>query len=153
MLEQDLEHKDYPVISGMMNVEKDDFNFLNLCEKLPIKNRKMRKYVWIRRADVNWKDLIFQVAFSGFPLMAIRRDVVEKVPFDADRVFEGKTPDRGASLDLVFCWYCNEKDIPIMVDRRIDLIHLRTKGRLMINKFPTKILFQKSGSEQIEYKL
>ena len=93
------------------------------------------------RREVFVQDNIFQVAFSGFPLMAIRRDIVLKVPFDADKVFEGLPPHRGASLDFVFCWYCMERDIPIHVDKRIDLKHLRTKGGLMLNDKKREIEF------------
>jgi len=116
---EDLEVEDYPVISGIMNVEQTDVTYVNISMTLPIKDRKHRQYKWLTRDDLKNKPDIFKVAFAGFPLMAIRRDVVSKIIFDADRVFEGKAPDRGASLDTVFCWYCKERDIPIVVDQRI----------------------------------
>jgi len=140
-LKRDLVQFDYPVVSGIMNVDLDDKVFVNLSMSLPMKNRKLRQYCWMTRRELFVKDNVFQVAFSGFPLMSIRRDIVEKVPFDADKVFEGKPPTNGASLDFVFCWYCQEKDIPIMVDKRIDLLHLRTKGGLIF----------KAGNPRLEY--
>lgn len=145
-LAKDLEESYYPVLSGLMNVDLDDHVFVNLSMSLPMKNRRLRKYSWLSRDEVFVKDNIFQVAFSGFPLMAICRDVVKLLSFDADKVFEGLPPHRGASLDFVFCWYCQERDIPIMVDKRIDLLHLRTAGGLEVNKQAKKIVFQSPGA-------
>lgn len=149
-LSRDLSRCDYPVLSGLMNVDLDDQVFVNLSMSLPMKDRKLRKYSWMTRDEVFVKEDIFQVAFSGFPLMAIRRDVVEKLSFDADKVFQGLPPHRGASLDFVFCWYCSERNIPIMVDKRIDLLHLRTSGGLEVNKKEKKVeLYVKGEPMQV----
>lgn len=149
LLQKDLERCDYPVLSGLMNVDLDDEVFVNLSMSLPMKNRKLRQYSMMTRDDVFLREDIFQVAFSGFPLMAIRRDVVEKIPFDADKVFEGLPPHRGASLDFVFCWRCQDMNIPVHVDKRIDMLHLRTAGGLDVGKKPKQvILWPKDGKEQ-----
>lgn len=129
-----LEEHDYPVLSGLMNVEQNDVNNVNVSKTIPIKDRKHRQYEWMNRKELEEQPTLFQVEFSGFPLMAIRRDVVSKIMFDADRVFEGKAPHRGASLDTVFCWYCKERDIPIVVDKRIDMKHLRKSGTMRTSK-------------------
>jgi len=153
LLEKDLQKYDYPVLTGLMNVDLDDVEFVNLSMSLPLKKRRLRQYSWMTRREVFVKDEIFQVAFSGFPLMAIRRDIVEKVPFDADRVFEGLPPERGASLDFVYCWYCQEKDIPIMVDKRIDMLHLRTKGGLMLNNKHKQVKYYLKGQPGTEIEI
>lgn len=146
----DLAKHDYKVLSGIMNVDLDDKIRVNLSMSLPMKDRRLREYHWMTRKDLFLKtEDIFQVAFSGFPLMAIRRDVVEKVNFDADKVFEGLPPHRGASLDFVFCWYCQQKDIPILVDKRIDMLHLRTAGGLMVKKKQQQILFYLKGQNPV----
>jgi len=139
-LQKDLEENDYPVLSGIMNVDLDDKVFVNICHTLPTKQRRGRKYNWITRDLLPEWD-IFQAEFSGFPLMAIRRDIVERFEFRGDRVFEGLPPTRGASYDLVFCWDCKENGIPIYVDSRIDMLHLRTKGGCVINKEEQKVVF------------
>ena len=150
LIERDLQRLDPPVLSGMMNVDLDDEVFVNLSMSLPMKDRRLRKYSWLTRDDVFVKEDIFQVAFSGFPLMAIRRDVVNKLSFDADKVFKGLPPHRGASLDFVFCWYCQEGDIPIMVDKRIDMLHLRTAGGLKIDKTKEKLMYYLKGQPGVE---
>lgn len=150
-LQYDLERDDFPVLSGMMNVNLDDKVFVNLTESMPSKKRNARKYVWMTRNDLVVKDDIFPVAFSGFPLMAIRRDVVEQITFDADKVWEGQ-PDKGASLDIVFCWNCMERNILVMVDKTIDMLHLRTAGGLNVGTLPKKLVFWPAGEEPVELK-
>ncbi|UVF62440.1 glycosyltransferase [Nitrososphaeria virus YSH_922147] len=128
---KDLDDDEKPVLSGMMNVDQHEYNLengnLNICQCLALKDRKLRQYDWMKRRDLP-SDNIFQMKFSGFPLMAIRRDVVSLTPFAADGVFKGKDMKFGASLDFVFCWFCHEMGIPIFVDKRIDMQHLRTSG-------------------------
>lgn len=122
---------DYPVLGGMMNVDqheylKEDGN-LNICHELALKDRKLRYYNWIKRKDLP-KQNIFQVAFNGFALLAIRRDIIEEIEFAGDGVFKDKGMKFGASLDFVFCWDMYKREIPIFVDKRIDLQHLRISG-------------------------
>ena len=151
-LQEDIEKFDYSVLSGVMNVEKNnrriDPDALNISMTIAQKDRRFRAYEWIKIHELPDKD-IFQVMFSGFPLMAIRRDIIEITNFDADRVFEGKPSHNGASLDLVFCWHCKEKNIPIMVDKRIMMNHKRKAGEMMINKKDKKLEFWEYGSESV----
>ncbi len=141
---RDIELLDYPVISGVMNVEQDDKFDLNIAWELPLKERRLRQYKWIKRDELPAKNC-FKVAFSGFPLMAIRRDIVSRSSFNADRVFEGKPPDRGASLDLVFCYWCQEHDIPVYVDKRIMMYHKRNGGSMQIGIRAKKCYLWKPG--------
>jgi len=148
ILQDDLEITDYPVLTGMMNVEQNDMINRNISMSLPIKDRKHRHYDWLTINQIESFERFFKVAFSGFPLMAIRRDIVNEIMFDADRVFEGKPPNRGASLDTVFCWYCQERDIPITVDKKIDMKHLRKSGRLRLDKTPRLYFWAENGEEK-----
>jgi len=145
MLQDVLERNDYPVLSGMMNVEQSDTEIVNLTILLPSKDRKIRAYQSLKRSEL--PDDIFRVGFSGFPLMAIRRDIIERYDFPADRIFEGLSPDRGASLDLVFCHWCNDNDIPIRVDKRIDMKHLRRSGRLRLKKADRLYFWPENGEK------
>ena len=141
---EDIEQYDYPVISGMMNVTHGEEEHVNLTWSMPIKQRQHRQYQWIRRDELPNKD-IFEVAFSGFPLMAIKRDIVKDYIFAADKVFAGLPPHRGASLDLVFCWYCQENNIPVMADKRINMEHLPKSGEHRVNKKHPKIEWHHDG--------
>lgn len=130
----DLLEKDYPILCGMMNVDQYEYQLpegnLNISFEIALKEKKLRHYNWIRRFEIPTDD-IFQVKFNGFALMAIKREIIEKYVFACDGVFkpDGKT-ESGASVDLVFCWYCHENNIPIFVDKRIDMKHLRTEGKI-----------------------
>ena len=143
-LQKDLEEFKFPVISGVMNVDQLDWlkpdGDLNICYELALKDRKLRHYSWIKRKDLP-KDDIFLVKFSGFPLMAIRRDIVMMTPFAADGLFKGKEMHFGASLDFVFCWFCHEKGIPIYADKRIDMQHLRLSGRMQLGEKEKRVEF------------
>lgn len=128
-LKEDLNEFKFAVISGMMNVEETDYpnGNLNICSCLALKDKKLRQYDWLDKTRLP-KDNIFQVKFSGFPLMAIRRDIIEMFPFATDIIFKGKGMQFGASLDFVFCWNCHEYGIPVYVDQRIMMHHLRNHG-------------------------
>ncbi len=132
-LQKDLEEHDFPVLSGYMNVEQTDTENMNICNKIGMKLRTLRKYEWIKESDLP-DDEFIQVEFAGFGLTAIRRDIIESYPiFAADKVFHGEPPHRGASLDFVFCWHCKEKEISIMVDTGIKMKHLRKSGTHRVN--------------------
>ena len=136
--------KEYPVLSGMMNVDQQEYNDqwgnINICQVLGLKDRKLRQYDWYKRNTLPLED-IFEVKFAGFGLTAIKREIVELFPFHSDGVFRGTGESFGASLDFVFCWYCHEyewmdkeginhKSIPIFIDQRIDMQHLRISGEI-----------------------
>ena len=134
-LQKDLEEFKFAVISGMMNVDQIEYNTpngnLNVCYTLGLKDKKLRSYDWITR-NILPQDDIFQVKFAGFGLTAIRRDIVEMIPFAGDGVFKGLNMHFGASLDFVFCWMCHEQGVPIYVDKMIDMQHLRTSGKFNV---------------------
>lgn len=147
-LQEDLENHDFPVVSGYMNVDQTDIENMNICWKIGMKDRKLRKYEWIKYSDIP-DDQFIGVEFAGFGLTAIRRDIIENYPvFAADRVFEGKPPDRGASLDFVFCWYCKENAIPVMVDTEIKMKHLRASGTMRVGKKHPKVEYIKFGNTE-----
>ena len=150
-LQKDLEEHDYPVLCGMMNVNQDEYmkenGNLNISYELGLKDRKLRHYSWIQRKDLPKED-IFQVKFNGFALMAIRRDMVEKTPFACDGVFRLKGEMSGASVDFVFCWYLHENNIPVFVDKRIDMQHLRAMGRLRHGEITKNLYFLPNNSKE-----
>jgi len=147
-LQRDLEKYDFPVLSGMMNVNQNDRQDVNLASPIFAKERKQRSLIWLQRDSLPKED-IFQVEFSGFPLMAIRRDLVERWTFDADKVLVGQQGWKGASLDLVFCWRCKEAGIPVFVDKRIDMKHLRSEGTMNTHR-QNRLIFWPKGGDRIK---
>jgi hypothetical protein len=109
------------VVSGMCNVDsKHSKSSLNITtpENLPHANPRLRRYEWIttesmeRRTDKE----PFKVGYSGFPLMAIDKDVLAELPF---------RNDGQCCIDVMFCWDCAQRNIPIYVDPKINLLHLK----------------------------
>lgn len=152
-LESDLTSKNYEVLSGMMNVDQPEYmkpeGRLNITYGLALKDKRLRSYEMVCRRDLPNID-IFQVKFAGFGLTAIRRDIVEMTPFAADGIFKGHRMDMGASLDFVFCWFCHENNIPIFVDKRIDMEHLRAEGTMKLGLTKPQILYTKANGETVK---
>lgn len=151
-LKKDLEEKHYDVLSGMMNVDQHEFSQkngnLNICYELALKDKKLRYYSWITRNNLPEKD-IFQVKFAGFGLTAIHRSIIEKYQFAGDAIFKGKGMEFGASLDFVFCWWCHENQVPVFVDKRIDMFHMRLSGMSQVGSRNPRVYFWEQGKEAV----
>jgi hypothetical protein len=106
----------YPVLSGTCNAayntERDKF----VCRKNSANDPPMPKEELDAFAN---KDPVQEMAFEGFACCFIRRDVVEKIDF---RGMFTKT-----AFDLTFAEDCKRQGIPVMVDTRIRILHLRNR--------------------------
>jgi len=135
-LAADLEGKDYPVLTGVMNVYQEDHDLLNITPNgsIPSPIWAKRIYNWINKKEMyrytaNGTNPIIQVGFSGFPVMIIRRDVVERIPFESDAKYNPVPFPLGGSLDVQFCYSCHRMKIPIFCDTRVEMDHLRLSGQ------------------------
>lgn len=145
ILIKDLSEFNYPVLSGVCNVglnpEAVDYLAIITVEHgLPSRHSSDRHFEWAQDKDL---DTITRVAFSGFPLIIIRRDIVEKFDFDSQSKLEGNDPNMTGNLDIVFCWNCQDHKIPIFVDKRAKMLHLRGAMELRLGKtdFPPRVDF------------
>ncbi len=89
--------------------------------------RKTGRFDWIE--DMLWRDRyeqikeemknkpnrIIQVALSNFPFTIARRDVVEKIEFDANLM----------GVDTVFFQECIKHQIPTYADLDVEMLHLK----------------------------
>ena len=150
----DILESDYPVISGMCNVDTKNLkDFVAVSKNLPLTRylENQRHYDWYSRKEI--LDLaakmgpIVQVPFAGTPLMAIRRDIIEKIDFEPDGN-HNENPGNGHSQDLMFCNNCHKNNIPIMVDTRIDMMHLRYGGELMLGKLDPMLIYVCNSSRR-----
>jgi hypothetical protein len=116
-----LNRYDHAVLCGVCNIDKLPVN-LNQLAITPLKHVPnvdvvMRRYVWISTKSKRIrKGEIFQVGYAGFPLFAIRRDIVEMIPFRYDGI---------CCIDVFFCWDCHRAEVPIFVDPKINMLHLK----------------------------
>lgn len=131
---------DFQVVSGACNVDTGDYkDCLNvtLNELINPKSTPEEHYhKWLKRDELERRDSRFdfaKVKYSGFPLMFIRRDVVEQIPF---------RDYKGCCLDATFCADCEMLEIPIYVDLRVIMKHLKIDNVAVDESFGTGIKLQ-----------
>jgi len=139
----DLEAFDYPVLSGICNVDMslNRYKYAICIRNLPNRNwddgshtnkEQLRFYDWATEEDIKEGNII-RVLFSGFPLMFIRRDIVEKIPFETDFEWnKDSDPNCAASIDVTFNTRCYELGIPVMADCDVNMTHLRYGGKIKV---------------------
>jgi hypothetical protein len=122
----DINRFNFACVSGLCNVDSKDpktiYNITEL-ENLPDANPGKRRYIWITEAIIKARHSIepFRVGYAGFPLMAISKHVANKIPF---------RNDGGCCIDVMFCWDCAQNNIPIFVDPKINMLHLKREDGL-----------------------
>ena len=121
---------------------------MNISYKLEEYRGGFAEFDWLIYMELPRKK-IFQVEFSGFPLMAIRRDILEIISFSDEAVFGGQRSENGGSMDLVFCWHCKTNKIPIYVDKRIDMKHLRASGVIKVGMRTPRVVFWEYDKDSI----
>jgi hypothetical protein len=128
LLLQDIEeHPEFPVIAGYSNFDFTH-NWLNITD-LDLRRTYVmfaEQYRFIPPLSVmsGKYPTFMRVFFQGLALAAIRRDVVEKIPFRPyKRVSDRLGYNRGVMFDLAFAIDCANANIPQYVDTRLWLIH------------------------------
>jgi len=173
----DLQEYDYPILSGMCNVDLDTMrDYFSITENLPHPVRPLKKvddperrrwwgwrwYAWfnsemikkeqIRQAAMTgYRHPIFRVMHSGFALQCLRRDVVEKISFVTDAADNAMPQAECSSVDIMFSNSCALANIAIMVDPRIKMLHLRHGGPVEIELGDSEI-WHVIGDEKRIYK-
>ena len=145
-LSQSIQEHDFPVLSGVCNVDIAHPNMLAICKTvLPNIIRKHRKhYDYYNLAKEKQHTGIIRVMFSGMPFLFMRRDIVEQVPLEGDTKYD---PTRQhiepKSFDLAFAYECNQRNIPIFVDLGVKMLHLNGSGEyvLKVNTEVPKVYF------------
>lgn len=161
-LEDDLRENDYPVLTGIMNIALEAINVYNVTSN-PIEPSNPA-FMWYTDKETLGEP-IKQVQFSGFPLMCLRRDIVERFDFEGLHDYLARHGNDNpalvnGSLDTVLCWKFYQEKIPIMADMRIKMLHLKQ----LINKSekpltgtkPPRVLFWPKRQEkpnEIRYSL
>ena len=145
ILKRDIVMSDYPVISGICNVNNGEFDLIAvIIDSIPTLEKSTRSFNFNYYSDLK-KD-ITQVLHSGFPLQIIRRDIIELIDFDSDSKLNGGNPDDIGNLDLIFSHRCMELNIPIYCDRRANMIHLRGNNGIINNNESQRYVKIKRGN-------
>jgi hypothetical protein len=119
ILSEDIRDLMCPVISGYCNMDARRTDLTNICvDKVVDPERTRARHDWLPTdSPLLQGKKPFRVKFSGFPLMMIRNDILNKIPF---RIVRG-----GRFADALFCYDCHLHDIPILVDPRVKMEHLK----------------------------
>jgi hypothetical protein len=88
---------------------------------------------------------IIRTFWQGFPLICIRRDVLEQITFRNDHEFNDLPKEAGCCLDDMFCYDCLQNEIPMFTDLRIRMNHLK------INDNNAKLLFVNNKEPYIQF--
>jgi len=123
---EDIKQNDYQIISGITNIDSKPIHYGKYCvakELPPLDDLTLDSYNWM---DESYRDRwlrmyeepIIQMKHIGFPLVFIRRDVIETLEFRLQ-------PRYTSCMDLQFCIDCDNLGIPIFVDLRVVGHHLK----------------------------
>lgn len=118
----DLQKRDYPVLSGICNLTCEKFNSYNTDIVVDYNHQAGREWLMMNEIpnvehypQTDKHKGIKKVAFAGFPLTFIRRDIVEKIPFNS----------RGLGIDSHFSVDCLREKVDQYVDFDARSIHLK----------------------------
>jgi hypothetical protein len=91
---------------------------------------------------------ILKVKFSGFPLMFIRRDVLDKIKFESD-IEWNPDAEKPEAFDVTFCYRCDQLSIPIYANTSVILHHLREAPATLYPDGPNVFYINKRDPEVI----
>jgi len=157
-----IEEKDYPILSGVCNVDNNDNkDQLNITSNLPHPTRKVpermqvgwRHYAWVPK-NTRFENPIIRPAFAGFACMFLSRDILKKIRFIDDAKYNGTPELITGAIDVMFANTCAILDIPIMVDTRIRMKHLKGMTRFFnITLGDGELRFYHGGTDLYELEL
>jgi len=125
----DINQHHHKIISGVCNADLDKYkNFWNVTRKEPVDN----KYRWVEMGTMQG---IQPVAFAGFPLMAISREVYKQ--------FNWCVNGNNAAMDKRFCHWANNMGYQIMVNPQNEMKHLHQQGDMMVGIKPKKVIYER----------
>ncbi len=137
-LKKSLDVKDRQYIAGVCNVDIDEHkDYLAITHNLPHPTKNLpnqlgwRWYHWYHKDDVE-KGLM-RVWHSGNACAIFRRDLIEQIPFEDDRVFNKAESDKEhGSIDVMFSNALARKQIQQVVDTDCRMLHMRNYGKIDI---------------------
>lgn len=130
----DLQELDYPILAGVCNLDWQHQDLYSPCWKLTMDG-------FFKEEDLQAEPPIKNPEYEGFACTFIRRDVLEKFALDGFN-------HTGVSFDLGLAVECYRRNIPIHVDCRVKMMHLKNRldnGSLencFIGKKPPSTLFE-----------
>ena len=152
------EQHGFPILSGWCNhvdlwaslrVKPLPAEFLEAARDKPFPGLVFEDYGFELNRDVVTGAFgfpYFRTWFTGIPLTLIQKEALRRAPFREWRrrkddfciTPQSKEEGRGVMFDLQWAMDCAEKDIPIIVDVRVFLLHVfKTGGAMQVGKDPS----------------
>lgn len=136
-LKKILDSKDYPILTGVCNVDLDEHkDYLAITRNLPHPAKHLpnqlgwRWYHWFHKSEVSG---VIRVNHSGNACAIIRRDVLNKLKFADDASFNPEEdPNEAGSVDVMWSNSCAIAKIPIVVNTDVRMLHKRHFGKIDI---------------------
>jgi hypothetical protein len=137
-LKKSLDIKDRPYIAGVCNVDLDEHkDYLAITRNLPHPAKNLpsqlgwRWYHWYHKDEVE-KGLM-RVWHSGNACAILRRDIVEQIPFEDDRLFNiSEVIQEHGSIDVMYSNTLAKMEIQQVVDTDCRMLHMRNYGKIDI---------------------
>jgi hypothetical protein len=149
------EEFNFDVIAGLCNVDRTDYYHYFACSFKPHHiNRDKRDLSFIHKSQIydikpgathafdEWlllpqyqKDPFVRVNWLGFSMPCIKRQIIEAIEFHDDGYYmineitkqAAKVDGLGCCMDTAFSWECIQNEIPLMIDVRIVMDHLKNR--------------------------
>jgi len=138
-----VEKYDYPVLSGVCNVDRPDtdyFYYWNICKACPSRNYLKRRYDYFPKCKNSLG--IVEVGFMGMSFPFIKRSIIERRTIEGDFIFSGSVHrNQGIPPDLLFCNNCKDIGIKIMADTDVRMFHYANHSPSLVGKQSCKQLF------------
>lgn len=138
-------------IGGFCNIDTTDKKEIsNICiERVNIDPYPDRRYSFLTLQalhDLSFKKFI-EVSFSGFPLFAVPRPILEKIEFRNDS--PDGWEDYGCCLDVMFCHDLLENGYKIICDLSLEMFHMKIDDFKVANFYANG---EKERKKYFEYK-
>ena len=161
MLIEGIEKFNFPVLTGYANLDLSQPDLYSVGLEPEYIERGQRQYKLLTKNTMFNKDgtckfgRYFKCRWAGFGFTTIRRDIVERIPFEDDSRYNGMNYGNGCCVDTCFSYECNTRGIPMFCDSRVKITHLREGvGSLMKNFYagikPRQIILEKEGKQIYE---
>lgn len=161
MLIEGIEKFNFPVLTGYANLDLSNPDLYSVGLEGEYIERSHRQYKLLTKAKMFNPDgtcklgRYFQCKWAGFGFTTIRRDIVERIPFEDDARFNGMRYGTACCVDTVFSYQCNIKGIPMFCDSKVKITHLREGKRSLMRSFyagikPREIILEKEGKKIYE---
>ena len=158
LLIEDIKEYDYPVIGGYCFPVSKNYPKTNLTKKNMRKIRVVfaNQYGLVDLEEaISWSldEPIERFYFNGLTLTAVRRNIIEEIEFKPYKYVNDRTLGfwvrRGIMFDLQFSNELFDRGIPLMVDKRLMVMHFgNTRGFINLKgKRPYVMLIKPDGKK------